>query len=446
MRKVILLLTGFLMAAPPFAAAQEGYRPTPENLQARAWFEDARFGLFIHWGVYSVPGRGEWVMQNEKIPIAEYETLPPRFNPTGFDPAVLVAMAKAAGMRYITITAKHHDGFAMYDSAVSDYDIVDRTPYGKDVLKMLAEECRKEGLKLFFYYSQLDWHHPDYFPRGRTGQWAGRPEAGEWSRYIDYMNTQLEELLTGYGPLGGIWFDGWWDRPEADWRLGETYALIHRLQPAALIGSNHHRKPLPGEDFQMFERDFPGQNTTGWNQDAEIGTLPLEMCTTINNSWGYNADDGTYKSLKELVHLLVRAAGYDANLLLNVGPRPDGTIQPEFVERLAEVGDWLRQNGEAVYGTRGGPITPRPWGVTTHDGGRVYVHVLDWPDTVLALPRPPRPVRSARYLADGTEAAFTRDPDALLLRLDPEKRHPLDTIVVLELADAIMPGPPGSAR
>ena len=215
-RIVLLALAGlFLLGSVAPASAQEGYEPSRENLEARAWFQDARFGLFVHWGVYSVPGRGEWVMHNERISVGEYEGFPPLFNPTEFDPRAWVSMAKAAGMRYITITSKHHDGFALYDSKVSDYDIVDRTPYEKDVLAMLAEECRKQGLKPFFYYSQLDWRHPDYFPRGRTGQWSGREEEGQWDRYLDYMDAQLEELLTGYGPLGGIWFDGWWDRPEA---------------------------------------------------------------------------------------------------------------------------------------------------------------------------------------------------------------------------------------
>ncbi len=259
-----------------------------------------------------------------------------------YDPAAWVAMAKAAGMKYITITSKHHDGFAMFDSKVSDYDVVERTPYGKDVLKMLADECKKQGIKLFFYHSQLDWHHPDYFPRGRTGLFAGRAEKGDFNRYLDYMDAQLKELLTGYGEVGGIWFDGWWDKPEADWRLGKTYKLIHDLQPQALVGSNHHRKPFPGEDFQMFEKDLPGRNTAGFNDKSEIGALPFEMCDTINNSWGYNKNDGSYKSTKQIVQLLVKAAGYDANFLLNVGPRPDGTIQPEFVKRLAEVGDWLK--------------------------------------------------------------------------------------------------------
>jgi alpha-L-fucosidase len=420
------------LAAP--LPAQEGYVPTPENLKARAWFQEARFGLFIHWGVYAVAGEGEWVMQNKRITVSEYERdFPPVFNPVKFDPETWVAMARAAGMKYITITSKHHDGFAMWDSKVSDYDVVDKTPYGRDVLKMLADACHREGIKLFFYHSQLDWHHPDYFPRGGTGRFAGRDDHGDWNRYLDYMDAQLTELLSGYGEIGGIWFDGWWDKPEADWRLGKTYALIHRLQPAALVGSNHHRKPNPGEDFQMFEKDLPGHNTAGFNEQSELGELPFEMCDTINNSWGYNKNDGHYKSTKQIVQLLVKAAGYDANLLLNVGPRPDGTIQPEFVARLAEVGDWLKAKGDTVYGTRGGPVSPRPWGVTTRKGRRVFVHVLDWQDRTLPLPPLPGKVKRASYFGSGATVPFDSSRGGVLLRLDPAATDPVDTIVVLEL-------------
>jgi alpha-L-fucosidase len=247
------------------------------------------------------------------------------------------------------------------------------------------------------------------------------------------MDGQLKELLTGYGEIGGIWFDGWWDKPDADWRLAKTYGLIHQLQPQALVGSNHHRRPFPGEDFQMFEKDLPGHHTAGFNEQSVVGELPLEMCDTMNNSWGYNQDDNHYKSTKQLVQLLVKAAGYDANLLLNVGPRPDGTLQPEFVERLREVGEWTAKNGRTIYGTRGGPFPPRPWGVSTHQGDRVYLHVLDWSDPVLPLPRPPKRVRSASYLKDGRAVGFTEDKDALLLRLDPAAADPIDTIVVLDL-------------
>src|SRR6266705_1294664 len=283
-------------AAVPPVTAQEVYAPSPENLKAREWFQDAKFGMFIHWGVYSMLGDGEWVMETRPIRGADYAKLPAFFNPIKFDPAAWVALAKAAGMKYITITSKHHDGFAMFDSKVSDYNIVARTPYKKDVLKALADECHRQGLKLFFYYSQLDWHHPDYFPRGNTGKGSGRPESGDWNRYIAFMNQQLTELLTNYGPIGGIWFDGMWDKPDADWHLAETYALIHRLQPAALIVPNHHKAPMPGEDVQTFEQDLPGANTAGFNTQT-IGGLPLETSLTMNNSWGFNITDNHWKSV-----------------------------------------------------------------------------------------------------------------------------------------------------
>jgi alpha-L-fucosidase len=431
---VCLLAALALAAAPPTAQSQ--YQPTKENLDSRRWFQDAKFGLFVHWGVYSVLADGEWVMNNKKIPIAEYEKLPARFNPAEFDPAEWVAMVKAAGMKYITITSKHHDGFAMYDSKISDWDIVDRTPYKKDVLKLLAEECRKQDVKLFFYYSQLDWHHPDYFPRGRTGAgYTGRAESGDWFRYIDYMDGQLNELLTNYGPIGGIWFDGMWDRPEADWRLQQTYKLIHDAQPATLVGSNHHKAPIPGEDFQMFEKDLPGANTAGFNT-TEVGALPLETCETINGAWGYNANDKRFKSTKDLIHYLVRAAGYNANFLLNVGPMPNGKIQPEFVQRLKEVGAWLEKNGEAIYGTRGGPLSPRPWGVTTRKGNKVYLHVLNWQDPVLSMPKLPQKVKSARLLKDGSKVEFLEhDKYGFFIRFQNAVRDEFDTIVELELND-----------
>jgi alpha-L-fucosidase len=372
-------------------------------------------------------------MNNKKMTIAEYEKLPPQFDPTSFNPAEWVSIAKAAGMKYITITSKHHDGFGMFDSKISGYDIVDRAPYKKDVLQMLAQECRKQGLKLFFYHSQLDWHHPDYFPLGRTGHFSGREPKGDWYRYLDYMDAQLRELCTNYGEIGGIWFDGWWDKPDADWRLDTTYKLIHDLQPKALIGSNHHRKPFPGEDFQMFEKDLPGKNTAGFNEEAEIGKLPLETCETINKSWGYNKNDQSFKSERELLHYLIRAAGYNANFLLNVGPLPDGTIQPEFVKQLRSMGEWLNQNGESIYGTRGGPITPRPWGVTTQKGRKVYFHILDWQDSLLPLPKLPGIIRNAKFLKTGRKVDIIDSGSGLLLNLPAEAMDPIDTIIVLEI-------------
>lgn len=426
------LVTG-LVFAPSLLKAEEPYSPTPENLSARKWFQDARFGLFIHWGTYSVLGKGEWVMNNDKMSKTEYEKLPPQFNPTKYDAAAWVSLAKAAGMKYITITSKHHDGFAMWDTKLNSWNIVDATPYGKDVLKALAEECRKQDIKLFFYHSHLDWYQNEYFPRGRTGLHSGRPEYGNFDKYLDYMDSQLTELLTEYGPIAGIWFDGIWDKKDAEWRLRRTYDLIHKLQPAALVGNNHHLKPFAGEDFQMFEKDLPGQNTTGFSGESEIGNLPLESCDTINGAWGYNATDKRFKSTRQLIHYLARAAGHNANFLLNVGPKPDGTIQDEFVERLREMGAWMSKYGESIYGTRGySQIAPRNWGAVTQKGDTIYVHVLDWEDNVLALPKLAN-AKSARLLMDGSPVKLDQLADSTLLHLPEGKRDPYDTVVALSI-------------
>src|SRR2546421_498464 len=368
----LVLIAGFIAGAlSANQAFAQDYHPSPENLQARREFQDMKFGMFIHWGVYSVLGDGEWVFHDRHLKVDEYNRLPSFFDPEKFDAATWVALAKAAGMKYITITSRHHDGFAMFDSKVSDWNIVARTPYKKDPLKMLADECHRQGIKLFFYYSQLDWHNPDYYPRGQTNWNNGRPDHGDFNAYLDnYMDGQLTELLTNYGAIGGIWFDGMWDKPDADWHLDKTYALIHKLQPAALIIPNHHQTPRPGEEVQTFEQDLPGTNTAGFNTRT-IGGLPLETSLTMNDSWGFNLTDHHYKSTRELIHYLVRAAGVGANLLLNIGPRPDGTIPPEAEERLREIGAWLSTNGGAIYGTRAGPIAPRSWGGTTQRGDTV---------------------------------------------------------------------------
>jgi alpha-L-fucosidase len=428
---ISVLLLVFIVRSSP---GQTNYTPTGENIASRDWFQNARFGLFIHWGVYSVLGDGEWVMNNEQIPVKAYEKLPSFFNPVQFGPAEWVSMAKDAGMKYITITSKHHDGFAMFDSKVSDYTIVKRTPYGKDVLKMLADECHKQGIKLFFYHSQLDWHHPDYFPRGFTGgSWTGREEKGDMNKYLDYMDGQLTELLTNYGAIGGIWFDGMWDKKDADWRLGKTYSLIHRLQPAALVGSNHHRTPYEGEDFQMFEKDLPGNNTTGFAPEQKVSDLPKETCETINNSWGFNLKDAGNKTKKELIQYLVKAAGYGANFLLNVGPMPNGKIQPEHVALLKQMGEWTKIYGETIYGTRGGPLSARTWGVMTQKESKIYVHILNWQDETLTVPKLGKKVISAKLFYDKSPVKFQENDLGLSLQVPKAKWDEIDTIVELEI-------------
>jgi len=420
--------------------AQEGYVPTQENLDNREWFQDNKYGLFVHWGVYSImggggdPGIAEWIMEQKNIPVNQYEKLPAAFNPTQFDPAEWVSMVKKAGMKYITITSKHHDGFAMYDSKVSDYNVVDATPYGKDVLGMLKKECDRQGIKLFFYHSQLDWHHPDYFPHGRTGtKIEGRSQSGDFNKYIDYMNIQLSELLTQYGEIGGIWFDGMWDKPDADWRLDETYALIHKLQPGTLIGSNHHKMPFPGEDFMMFERDLPGENSMGFNNTGISDQVPLEMCETMNGSWGFNIIDQNYKSVDRLIKTMVRAAGYGANFLLNTGPMSNGKIQPENVDTLMAIGQWLEVYGDAIYESRQGPIKPQEWGATTSKGNVVYVHILDHQGETLEIQGIESKVKSAVFFDDDSKAEVKKTKEGLIITLPAEKRKPIDTIVVLTL-------------
>jgi alpha-L-fucosidase len=424
-----------------YVCAQEGYVPTQKNLDNREWFQDAKFGLFIHWGVYSIMAGGgdqgiaEWIMERKNIPIVQYEKLPGFFNPTQFDPAEWVSMVKKAGMHYITITSKHHDGFAMFDSKISDYNIVDATPYGRDVIGMLKEECDKQGVKLFFYHSQLDWHHPDYFPHGRTGNdIPGRSQSGDFNAYIDYMNTMLTELLTQYGEVGGIWFDGMWDKPEADWRLGETYGLIHKLQPGALIGSNHHMMPFPGEDFMMFERDLPGENSMGFNNTGISEQVPLEMCETMNGSWGFNIIDQNYKSVETLIHTMIRAAGYGANFLLNTGPMPNGKIQPENVDTLMAIGHWLETYGDTYYGTRKGPMKPQEWGATTAKGNKIYIHVLDYRGRPIEIQGvDPDRLRSAVYFDGDSRADVKRSQDGITLTIPEKKLKPIDTIIVLTM-------------
>lgn len=434
---LVLLLTTSLHAANPPSGRDQ---VAPVQQEARERFRDRGFGMFIHWGIYSQLGDGEWVFNNQKIPLSEYEKLAGTFNPVNFRAKDWVTLARSAGMRYITVTSKHHDGFCLFDTKQTDWDILDRTPFRRDVMKELADECREQGLAIVFYYSHLDWHHPDYYPLGRTGWNTGRGEAGDWNRYLDSVDAQLTELLTGYGPVAGVWFDGWWDKPGAEWRLSKTYDLIHRLQPSALVGNNHHRRPFPGEDIQMFEKDLPGQDTAGLNAETTISDLPLESCETINRAWGYNSTDRTFKSPAQLIQLLVRSAGANANFLLNVGPRPDGTIQPECVERLKAVGDWLKTYGPSIYGTRGGPIAPQPWGASTilEDKNRIFVHILDrkaieGPLVLDGLKHPPRSARTW----EGTPVRFEEERGKVNLDLSAVPDDAIDSIVILEIPNVV---------
>jgi alpha-L-fucosidase len=405
------------------------YQPTPEIIEAQKEFSDNKFGIFIHWGVYSMIAHGEWFLNREGITWHEYEKLASGFYPARFDVEKWVSTVKASGAKYICFTSRHHDSFSMFRTAESEYNIVDGTPFGRDVLKELADECQKQGIKLHLYYSHLDWRRADY-PLGRTGQTTDRDKGKEnWKTYYSFMNNQITELLTNYGPIGAIWFDGKWDhKPEFDWELDKQYAMIHRLQPSCLIANNHHEVPYAGENIQIFERDLPGENNAGLS-GQEVSRLPLETCETMNGMWGYKIADQNYKSTRELIHLLVRAAGRNANLLLNVGPQPNGEMPDTAVQRLKEVGEWMEQYGETIYNTRIGDITPHSWGVSTRNGNRLFIHILDYQDNTIFLPLTGK-VKKAVCFNDKTPLRFKQDKNGAVITLN---RIPTETDYIIEL-------------
>jgi len=388
--------------------------------QARERFRKMRFGMFVHWGIYSLLERGEWVMFHEKIPLAEYKSLAERFNPHLFNAEQWVHLAKQSGMRYITITAKHHDGFCMYDSDLTDYKITN-TPFKRDVMRELADACRKTGVALLFYYSPLDWQHPAY--------------KSDWETYTRYWHGQVIELVKKYRPYG-IWLDGCWDKPEKldeTWKLTNLYKSLRDVQPALLIGNNHHQEPFPDEDIQTYEQDLPGENTVGFNPISPADNALIETCMTINNSWGYNARDTQHKSATQLIRILAECAGRDANLLLNVGPKPDGTIQREHQDRLLEMGEWLRINGEAIYATRGKAFTACEWGTATHTPKRIYLHIWNiTPEHQLKAPMPLK-VRSIRWLATKRPVPYQQSENMLTLNLPEQLPDVRNSVILLEV-------------
>ncbi|HMM04110.1 MULTISPECIES: alpha-L-fucosidase [unclassified Dysgonomonas] len=409
MKKVLFSLLLILFIIPRMNS-----QTTPQKPDTK-WFEDARFGMFVHFGPYSVLGAGEWVMNTRPVKGKDYMRLQTLFNPQAFDAKEWVRIAKGAGMKYITFTSRHHDGFSNWDTKQSDWNIMN-TPYGKDLIKQLADECKKQDMKLVLYYSLLDWMRTDYqYETGRTGKAAGRTEKSDWQSYINFMKAQLTELLTNY-EIAGIWFDGHWDQTEdenrtdhtthVDWHYPEIYELIHTLRPGCLVANNHHLPPFAGEDYQIFERDVPGENKSGYS-GQEVSRLPLETCETINGAWGFNITDDKFKSTKDLLHLLIRTAGTGANLLLNVGPMPNGQIQPECVQRLQEMGEWMDSYGYTIYGTQQGFVKPQAWGAVTKNGKTYYIHILDKDTKSITLNIPD--IKSAKWINLQAQPEWKKD-------------------------------------
>ena len=437
MKKYILSILCFLA----LNLQAQTYTPTKANIAARTTFQDNKFGMFIHWGDFSVLGDGEWVMEVKGINKVDYKKVIRLFNPVDFDAAKWVSTAKNAGMKYIVLITRHHDGFSNWDTKQSDWKITN-TRYKNDPLKLLAAECKKQGIKLGFYYSLLDWTRDDYpHETGRTGQKAGRTAKSNYDSYLKFMKGQLTELLTNYGDISCIWFDGHWDQtnPEGsadrssriNWKYDEIYSLIHKLQPACMIGNNHHLDPIPGEDFQMFEQDLPGQNNSGLSFQT-ASALPLESCITMNDSWGFRINDHNYKSFNSIIHTLVGAAGRNSNLLLNVGPMANGEIQQEFTDTLALVGKWVKQYGASVYGTRSGPLAPQTWGVTTQDAKHVYVHILA-PKISSGLFIPGNyKVKKVSLLGTNSSLPFSVRANGILIETGGLKLTGLDTIIAID--------------
>ena len=412
-----------------------------------AWYRDAKFGMFIHWGPYSLASvEASWPILTPKaggILEAEYRELSKRFNPTKFDPYAFVDLARAAGQRYMVFTTKHHDGFCMFDSSYTDYKITN-TPYGKDIVAQLAKACKERSMPLGFYYSPPDMHHPAFRDTSKLAKenWNGEPERPEWPLYLDYMRLQLTELLTRYGPVVLIWFDGL--NHQEKYSGIQFLNLIRQLQPATLVND---RIGLPG-DYQTPEQFIPNGIPTkeiefnavdiSIQQKLKSNFVPRpeafqlwETCMTINNTWAYNIHDREFKSAKFLIRALVEVASRGGNFLLNIGPQPNGAIQPEFQERLRAIGDWLSVNGDSIYGTTYGPVQGIASLRTTAKANRVFVHVFDWPAAPLEITGLNAKVIGAHMLATGTALTFRQDASRVQIDVAVQAPDPNVSTVVL---------------
>lgn len=403
---------------------------TPAQRDARmAWWRDAKFGLFIHWGVYAVPAGkhgdtttyGEWIMQSAKIPVAEYREFAKQFNPVKYDPAAWARAAKDAGMRYIVITSKHHDGFALYPSAASQWNVADATPYRKDLLGPLVDAAKEEGLKIGFYYSQSqDWNNPGGAKSGfKEGDGWDPAHKGAYDTYLKNVAVpQVRELLTRY-PIDILW----WDTPMfTDAKRAAPFAALVKSR-RGLITNNRLGGGFGG-DTATPEQFVPA---TGYRGD-------WETCMTMNGHWGYNAYDQNWKSSADLIHKLADICAKGGNFLLNIGPTAEGEFPPASLERLRDMGRWLRVNGEAIYGTQAGPFTFLSWGVATRKGRKLFLHVFDWPkDGKLRVPLLSAAKSAALLTAPNQPLAITRDSQRLTIELPATAPDPVDSVVVLEL-------------
>jgi alpha-L-fucosidase len=422
-----------IAAANPTDATGQQTRPAASSDERMAWWREAKFGMFIHWGLYAIPagewqgkrieGIGEWIMNTAQIPVQQYEPLAKQFNPVKFNAADWVSIAKEAGIKYIVITSKHHDGFCLFDSKLTDYDIMDATPFKRDVPKELAQECHRQGIKICWYHSILDWHHPDYLPRRK---WDTRPtEGASYDRYIDYMKGQLRELLTNYGEIGVLWFDGGWEHTAQEHRSEEVVAMIRGLQPNIIIND---RSRIP-QDFDTPEQTIPPTGIPGRD---------WETCMTMNDTWGYKSYDNNWKSTEDLIHKLVDIVSKGGNFLLNVGPTAEGLIPQASVERLAAMGKWLQVNGDSIYGTQASPFRSLPFeGRCTRKADKLYLHIFRWVPGPVVLQGLRMSVVSVHFLADQTQLKHSQQDDKLTFYLPAEAPDKIDSVVVLQCSGPV---------
>lgn len=445
---------------PETASPEATYDYLNESQEARdqrmRWWREARFGMFIHWGLYAVPAGeykgqrsdqvGEWIQSWANIPRDEYAKFAAQFNPVKFNAAEWVGLAKEAGMQYIVITSKHHDGFAMFDSKVSDFDIVDATPFGRDPLAELSQECKRQGIRFAVYYSIMDWHHPSQYvdkegkhPTAGDGQNKIYPERKQ--EYIDYMKAQLKEIVTQYDPAV-LWFDGewveWWTEEDAK----DLYNYVRSLKPEIIINNRVgkgrmgmqglNKGPGYAGDFGTPEQEIPATGLPG---------VDWETCMTMNDTWGYKSYDDNWKSAETLIRQLIDAVSKGGNYLLNVGPTAEGVIPEPSVERLKAIGRWMAVNGEAIYAAGPSPFEAVPWGRVTTKQNRLYLHVFEWPENNrLPVPALQNQVQRAYLLAAPENTLEVLQGDPLEVVLPDRPLDPVATVVVLELD-----GPPKAA-
>ena len=436
MRSIIGLILAIILTSSCSSRDQKNESPI-------SWWRDARFGLFIHWGLYSIPAGewngqtnyGEWIRNNAQIPLEEYNKFLDQFNPQEFDAGEWVRIAKNAGMKYIIITSKHHDGFALWNSEISDFDVM-ATPFQRDILKELAEACKDAGIKLGFYHSIMDWHHPDYLPR-RNWEINRSTEGADYDRYVDFMKSQLEELLTNYGELGVLWFDGEWEETWTHEQGVDLYNYVKSYQPILI---NNRVDKGRGGMAGMTEAGYVGDFGTPEQEIPETGFpgVDWESCMTMNDNWGYNKYDDNWKSAKQLIRDLADIASKGGNLLLNVGPTSEGLFPEESVKILKEIGEWMDVNGESVYGTEASPFEGIKWGRITYkstsNGATLYLHVFDWPeDGKLHLHGITNRPTSAKLLAGGGRIIAKRMEDGIEINLLENAPDSINSVIKLSL-------------